>query len=362
MMKILHIVEDFSIQSGGLRTVIKDLNANLNQNDLFSKILSSKKEIEDDIFIVKTKNPWLYSKEWKIKIKKLQDTYSFDLFHIHGVWTYPQFFSAKYCIKNKIPFIVSAHGMYEPWLWKKGTLKKNFYFFLLSKDVFKKAHSIHAITPSENKNLKKLFKNNTIKEIPNLISLPPSSTALKTNNEKYLLYLGRLDKKKGIDILLRSFSKLNNKKITLKIAGQINDYKNELDILIENLKIRERVSFLGLVKGPQKQELIQNAFVMVAPSHSEVIGMVNLEGAILKTPVITTYQTGLNPLWSGNGGQLINPNEIELDSVLNDVLQWTNDERNENGKKLYDFVIENYSWQRRFSDWQELYKSCINEK
>ena len=69
-MKILHIVEDFSLVSGGLRTVVKDLNIYLNQNNFTSFILSSNKEKSDNIFLVKTKKPCLYSKDWKKKIKK----------------------------------------------------------------------------------------------------------------------------------------------------------------------------------------------------------------------------------------------------------------------------------------------------
>lgn len=360
-MKILHVVEDFSLYSGGLRTVIKNLNSYLNQDNFSSFILSSNKEEIDDIFLVKTNKPWLYSKEWKKKINFLNNKYHFDLVHIHGVWTYPQYISAKFCVENKIPFILSTHGMYEPWLWEKGTLKKKLYFNLLTKKLFKKASFIHAITPPEKQNLIKLFNKIEVIEIPNLISKTNFSSQIITNsNEKYILYLGRLDEKKGIDILIRSFSKINNKNYVLKIVGQINEYKKELDVLINKLSISKKVEFLGLISGVQKEELISNAFVLVAPSHSEVIGMVNLEGAILKTPVITTHQTGLNPLWHKHGGKLINPNELELETVLKEVLSWSDQDRVSEGEKLHNFVLTNYSWEKRFKDWKSLYKSCIN--
>ena len=362
-MKILHIVEDYSIESGGLRTVIKNLNEYLNQTEHSSYILSSKKEEIDSIFVQETNMPWLYSKDWIIQIKDLQEKNNFDVFHIHGVWTYPQYISAKFCVENKIPFIVSPHGMYEPWLWKKGTIKKKIYFNVLTKKIFKKANFIHAITPDEKTNLIQLFNKKEVVEIPNLISEKPISYDSNINNKKkYILYLGRLDKKKGIDILIKSFSKNGSQSFTLKIAGQINEYKKELDLLINRLGINTRVEFLGMVSGVKKDELIRNAFVLVAPSHSEVIGMVNLEAAILNTPVITTFQTGLNPLWNKNGGLLINPNELELDNALQEVLLWSKEERVKNGAKLQEFVINNYSWEKRFKDWLNLYKTCVYEK
>ena len=357
-MKILHIVEDYSLNSGGLRTVIKDLNHHLNKTDFKSYILSSKKEKEDTVFTVETNKPWLYSKKWKTKITELNKKFSFDVFHIHGVWMYPQFLAAKFCVQNNIPFLVSVHGMYEPWLWEKGTLKKKIYFSLFIKNLFKKANYLHAITPNEGENINTLFNKTEIIEIPNLIdSLAFSNQFIYNSNEKYILYLGRLDEKKGIDILLEAFSKIENRHVKIKIAGGINEYKEVLENLINQLKINNKVEFLGMVTKKEKEDLIKNAFVLVAPSHSEVIGMVNLEAAALKTPVITTYQTGLNLKWNTNGGKLINPNVEELRKVLEDVLNWSISERNKNGEKLYNFVTENYSWSKRFSDWKKLYKS-----
>jgi hypothetical protein len=64
-MKILHIVEDFSVKSGGLRTVILNLDFYLKKLGHKSYILASDKEYSDDIFVVKAANKWLYSREWK---------------------------------------------------------------------------------------------------------------------------------------------------------------------------------------------------------------------------------------------------------------------------------------------------------
>ncbi|SHM86774.1 glycosyltransferase [Polaribacter sp. KT 15] len=361
-MKILHVVEDYSIESGGLRTVIKNLNYYLNKAGFVSHILSSKQESLDNIFIVETNKPWLYSSEWLDKLTAIHKEFNFDVIHIHGVWTYPQYKAAKFSIKNKIPFILSCHGMYEPWLWKKGTLKKKLYFNNVVKNVFKKASFIHAITPGERSNLIDLFNNNKIVEIPNLISNVKNVKTTNQNKEKYIFYLGRLDSKKGIDILINAFAEIKHDDVKLIIAGKINNYKESLDILISSLGISSKVKFLGLITGDKKQNLIKNAHVLVAPSHSEVIGMVNLEAGILKTPVITTYQTGLNLDWNNNGGKLINPNTKELIKALDEVLNWNSEERKLNGEKLYNFVVNNYSWSTKLEDWITLYKSCKFEK
>lgn len=359
-MKILHIVENYSLTAGGVRTVVKSLIEELNSFNYTSFVLTSLKEKEDNnVFVVNSNNiPWLYSKKWKKKIKEIYSEKNVDCVHIHGTWMYPQLIAAKFCCQNQIPFILTPHGMYEPWLWKKGTLKKKLYFNFLVKKYFNNATIIHAITKNEEKNLKKILQKPRVIEIPNLIKVKEHKNHFNKNNIKYILYIGRLDKVKGIDLLIKAFVKINRKDVKLKIAGDFNSYKKELEKLIKLSKINN-IEFLGFVKGKAKIDLIKNAIVLVAPSFSEVIGMVNLEAAILKTPVITTFQTGLNKSWNENGGYLINPNEEELIKSLSLALNWSNEERDKNGQKLYDFVIQNYTWQNRINDWENLYKSIL---
>jgi len=361
-MKILHIVEDFSVKSGGLRTVIKNLDFYLKKLGHDSFILASDKEKNDDIFVVKTSNKWLYSKEWKKKIIEITNKKNIDIIHIHGAWLYPQYLSSKVAFHKKIPIVLSLHGMFQPWLWKKGRLKKKIYFYLLSKKYFSNAAIIHTITTEETKTIRGFFKRNKLVEIPNLISFEEQKEDNK-KIEKNILYLGRLNKTKGIDILIKAFSKIDNKEVHLQIAGGINSYQKELEELIESLKLKEKVTFLGEVKGEQKIKLIKNAWVMASPTYSDVIGMVNLEAASLKTPMITTFNTGLKPEWNLNGGKLIYPNVDELLESFNEVLKWSLEERNAQGVLLYNYVKNEYSWEKKLKDWELLYKKAIvNEK
>ena len=359
-MKILHIVEDFSVESGGLRTMIKNLDFQLKKIGYSSFILSSKKEQEDSIFLVETNNKWLYSKNWTPTIDTIVRKHQIEIIHIHGVWLFPQFIGAKYAIKNKIPFVLSSHGMYQPWLWKKSTLKKKLYFNLLSKKSFSRASIIHTITPDETKNIQKQFKNTLGIEIPNLISLSTTKEKQYAATEKYILYLGRLNKTKGIDLLIKAFFKLEDKKTKLKIAGANNAYRKSLESLVSSLGLSTRVEFLGLVKA-SKEEWIRNAWLMVSASYSDVIGMVNLEAASFKTPMITTYNVGLKDEWNTNGGKLIHPNVEELLKALTEVLNWTLEERNEKGNQLFNFVKQYYSWESRIEDWKNLYERAIEK-
>lgn len=359
-MKISHILEDFTLMSGGLRTVVKDLNFNLSAKGIFSEIISTKSEHNDSILLAKRdlyKEVWCYSKSLKNLLTNIQS----DILHIHGVWMYPQYIASKIAYNSHKPYIITPHGMLEPWLWEKSKLKKQIYFNLLIEKYFSKANVLHAITLSEKDNLFKLFRHKSIEVIPNSISYNyiESMNIQKQETEKYILFVGRIDPKKGIDILINALSKIKNKNIKLKIAGPSNNYQMELIKIVKNLNIESNVEFLGMVSGREKYQLYKNAWIFVAPSYSEVVGMVNLEAGILGTPVITTFQTGLDNQWNNNGGILINPNVDELIYTLNEAIEWSESERNERGNKLREFIIQKYSWENNIHRWIELYNGLV---
>lgn len=356
MKKIFQIAESVSLESGGLRTVLVNLDNYIKNNE--SIVLTNNKE-NDDAYLdfPSTKfNFWSYSDKLTQYLQsRLNDI---DILHLHGVFMHAHYTASKIARKNNIPYIVSPHGMLEPWHLKDKQLKKKVYLKLLLNKLLTKSKILHAITPIEKENLYKLTGHKNIIEIPNFIYQSKLPHDLIYNpEEEYLLFLSRLHSKKGLDILIQSMNKIDDKKIKLKIVGTENKYSNDLKKTCKDLGIENRVDFVGSVYGNEKYNLYANAKAFVAPSYSEAIGMVNLEAAACKTPVITSYNTGISPEWNSNGGIMINPNIDELTLALNTAVNWSDEERIQRGNKLSEFVINNYSWEKKGYLWDELYNS-----
>ena len=356
MKKIFQIAESVSWESGGLRTVLVNLDNYIKKNS--SIILTNNKEEEDKYldFPSSKFNFWSYSNELtQYLYSKINEI---DILHLHGVFMHAHYTSSKLAQKNNIPYIVSPHGMLEPWHLNDKQLKKSVYLKLFLNYLLAKSKIIHAITPFEKENLYKLTGHKNIVEIPNFIDYSKLPNDLSyIPEEEYLLFLSRLHSKKGLDILIQSMSKIENKKIKLKIVGAENSYSNDLKKLCKELGVEDRIDFLGGIYGNEKYNLFANAKAFVAPSYSEAIGMVNLEAAACKTPVITTFNTGISPEWNNNGGIMIEPNTEQLTLALNTAVNWTVEERMQRGKLLSDFVINNYSWEKKGHLWDELYNS-----
>ena len=98
---------------------------------------------------------------------------------------------------------------------------------------------------------------------------------------------------------------------------------------------------------------------MVTPSHSEVIGLVNLEAADYFLPSITTHQTGLRD-WTEGGGLLISPEVIPLSNALIQASFWTSEEQFDRGVASRSLVEQRYSWKHVMPLWENHYSQISN--
>jgi len=379
-MNILFITEDHTPKNSGVTTVVSQL-ANeliLRGSNFHPSILA----VGDDavsqneripIYLIKPSkigSSWGWSPALQKKILEVVESRHIDVIHIHGVWMAAQLLGFAAARKKHIPHIVSIHGMLEPWFWgaSLSPLKRFKKYLYLCYFLYPNVSSdavIHAITPLEKTNLRKFFPRQKITVIPNAIPMPEPYGAEQSDDlEKNILYLGRLHPKKGVDLLIRAFHQAAlGKAWQLVIAGQAEslDYLNYLKNLTSELQLTLQVKFIGAVFDEQKQDILRKSWVMVAPSYSEVIGMVNLEAAKCRLPSITTCETGLLN-WEEGGGALIHPNVDDLTRALRAASNWSLSERIERGQKSYQFVNKKYSWDVVFPAWEKLYTDVFEKR
>jgi glycosyltransferase involved in cell wall biosynthesis len=106
------------------------------------------------------------------------------------------------------------------------------------------------------------------------------------------VYLGRLKRYKRVDIVIRSFALLDRPGTRLEIAGQGDD-RARLERLVSDLRLEDRVQFLGYVTEVQKRDLLRRAWASLLASPKEGWGISNLETAACGTPVIAADSPGI---------------------------------------------------------------------
>jgi glycosyltransferase involved in cell wall biosynthesis len=141
---------------------------------------------------------------------------------------------------------------------------------------------------------------------PNSIFVPNSKDFSFSKKKKYFLYLGRLQNRKKLEILMQAFSNLKNKAVRLKIVGD-GKIKRELIKLARLLKIEDRVDFIRGSYDPQKiQRLFEKAIAYVSPG---ACGLGIIHSFAYGVPVVTCVDTNHGPeiemLKNGENGLIL---------------------------------------------------------
>jgi len=377
LIRVLHVVESHAKADGGVTTVVNDLTAHLHDLGVYSCVLAATDHDEptpDGVDFIKMGTRCnamsaLFSSELKASLRTVILDKKINLIHIHGVWMPLQIIASRLAKEMGISFVITSHGMLEPWLWKGkgwlGFVKKKLYFSLVAYPAYQYASSIHAITPDESDSLRQYFPKNKRVTIPNAIDF--SNEKQRDTEAKYdqvVFFIGRLNPVKGVDLLLHAFDKAKLPfcwKLIIAGPEEVPEYVEELHEYVKEHELQSQVEFVGSVYGEEKEQWYRRAWVTVVPSYSEVVGMVNLEASVLKCPTITTHATGLRD-WEEGGGILVNPDVEELTSVLKSVTTWSEGERQQRGEASSELVKNKYAWGVVGDQWMTLYSDILRDK
>lgn len=169
--------------------------------------------------------------------------------------------------------------------------------------------------------------------------------------------IGRLVKLKGHANLINAFSKVADAHpdTHLVILGD-GPERNNLQQLIESLKLQDRVHLMGFV--PDAIRLIKAFDIFVMPSFKEGLGLALLEGMSGKLPVIASDVPAMLPLIEGAGGLSVPPgDEASLAAALKQYLLMTDEQLEAKGIEAYDYLVSNHD----IDEFRRQYRTLIEE-
>jgi glycosyltransferase involved in cell wall biosynthesis len=307
---------------------------------------------------------WLKSTALRRHLEELiQDA---AIVHIHGLWEEYSALTSRICRRLGKPYVVSAHGMLEPWALNHGKWKKRVYLAAIEGPVLRGAIGLRALTLAETTDYKNIGLQNPIRVIPNGIDMPEASsprTFLEAfphlNGRRLVLFLGRIHPKKGIDLLCRAWAHLEGSlpDSHLVIAGP-DDGRTLAGLieLVSNLGVKDRVTFTGMLRGPVKWSALAASSVFVLPSHSEGFSVAVLEALACGLPALVSRNCHFPEITEEGCGWEIDPDEEQLRFVLSRALAMDPCKlagMSERGRQL---VAEHYTWKaigRRAADMLE---------
>ncbi|OWT33191.1 glycosyl transferase GT4 family protein [Methanobrevibacter sp. 87.7] len=296
---------------------------------------------------------------------------NFDIIHIHEHRHSLAILTHKYAMKNNIPYIIQSHGSVLPF-FQKETIK-NIFDKIWGFNILHDASKAFALTPIEKEQYLKMgIKEENIKIIPLGINLEeynnlPEKNQFRSkyniNNEKLLIFIGRLNKIKGLDLLIKSFNDfLNNtkEKVKLAIIGPDNGFENEIKKLIKEYDLSDEIILTGPLYKKEKLEALVDCDAFIMPSQYESFTTSGLEAMAASKPLILTECNHIATWVNNNCGLSCKYDIKSLSNTISKLL--SNKELmetyGENGRKL---IEEKYNWNNIINEIMKIYTETINE-
>lgn len=267
-----------------------------------------------------------------------------DIIHDHGLWMMPNIYAAVAARRTGARLVISPRGMMSEWSWNHSRLKKMVSGCLGQYRALKECAMWHATSREEYEDIRRLGYRQPVALIANGVDICERETNLLRKNQ--LLFLSRLHPKKGVDILLRCWSRLCREfpQWQLLIAGPDNHaYADSLKEMAGRLECTNCV-FTGEVVGRAKDLLYDESAIFVLPTHSENFGLVIAEALAHGTPVITTTGTPWRSLPGHHCGECIELGEDTLTDALRNLMQATPEVRESMGRNGQELMRREYGW------------------
>ncbi|MEM4001696.1 MAG: glycosyltransferase family 4 protein, partial [Saccharolobus sp.] len=299
---------------------------------------------------------------------------TFDIIHLHEYRTFQNIVIYRFAKKYGVPYVLQAHGsLPRIGSWRK---LKWVYDTLYGYKLLRSAAKVIAVTSFEAEQYRNFgIPVDKIAIIPNGIdlaeyaNLPPQGCFRRKYNipeeKRVILYLGRLHRVKGVDILLKAYAYLRNKvkkanDTVLVIVGPDDGFFTEAKYLASALGISNAVLFTGSLYGRSKLEALVDAEFLVIPSRYETFPYVLLEAYACGKPVIAANVGGLSSLViEGVTGTLFETGNFK--QLADKMFQLLNDEYliKEMGAKAIRLVKEKYSIEKIALQTEKLYSELF---
>ena len=246
----------------------------------------------------------------------------FDGVMVHGLWRYISFAAWRAC-KGRTPYVVLPHGMLDPYFKRRYPakhLQKWLYWLLSEYRVLRDAHCVLFTTQEESRLAKQSFWLHEWKPvvIP-LGAVAPSGSMEKQavafvqdlpalQGQRFLLFLGRIHRKKGCDMLVSSFVRFAAKDPTLHLVMAGPDQQGWSATLKETITLahlEDRVHWPGMLQGDVKWGAFFAAEAFILPSHQENFGIAVAEAMACGRPVLLSDKVNIAPEIAADGAGMM---------------------------------------------------------
>ncbi|MFL2840382.1 MAG: glycosyltransferase [Pseudohongiellaceae bacterium] len=325
-------------------------------------------------------NSWLDRQGFSImpnlKRELKRDRSNIDIVHMHAFRTFQNYILYKFCQKNRIPFVIDAHGA-VPYYVRKNKLKRVFDR-LVGRKMLRDADFLIAETQvgvDEYLEIDSSLARDKIVilsppfDTDEFDELPEAGQFKKKYqvpaDKKIIMFIGRVHHIKGNDFLIEGFADLCQRRndCLLMIVGSDDGHMEECKVLVKNLNIDDRVTFTGFIGGHDKNSALIDADIVVQMSRQEQGAWAPFEAVLCGTPIIVTDGTGAGEdVKRVDAGETVRFGEIkQLSQTIESILD-NYDAALEKTELARSFILTRMSMNARAHEYIDVYKKAIEGK
>lgn len=333
-MKIGLVCPYTMARDGGVQEVVRVLQSELTKRGHSAKIISfqppSGQTVSDTSSMIlvgagtdvkalfHTTGQFSYSAN-TTQLDEILEREQFDILHFHEPWV--PMLSRQLLVRSKAVNLATFHAKLPDTVMTK-TIEKVITPY--TKSILKYLDGYTAVSDAASEYISSLT-DERIQIIPNGIDLTKYKSRDKQPDNKTILYIGRLEKRKGVKYLLKAYRQLikTEPDARLIIVGD-GPERPKLEASVQAWKL-PKVEFLGFVSESKKLDLLHNAAVFCSPAlFGESFGIVLLEAMARGVPVVAGNNPGYASVMKDTGEvSLVNPRRSKefaarLQQFLND--------------------------------------------
>lgn len=387
-MRVLHVIPSMAPSYGGPTNALRGLSKALNTRGIYSEVLTTdlgfKKE--DSIAYERLVNlnnvnvrffprilsahmPRDFALSPRLARWLRSHVRNYNIVNIHGFFNYPNTVAARIAHNAGVAYIVRTCGMLDPWSLQQSRLEKMTFIKLFGNSILRDAAAISFTTQEEAKKAYKVTSQTNNFIIPLGVNafedLTENMTAFPLpSDKKIILFLSRIDPKKGIELLLLALARLKNVRsdFLAVIAGSgSTPYETKIRSLVKATGLTEVVRFVGFVEGERKHQLLKKATCFVLPSYQENFGISVAEAMAAGCPVIISNQVNIHAeVSAARAGKVIHCDSEDLFLTINKLIddEATLQQMAANGREL---VRRKYSWDLIVQETISMYQHCLQQ-
>lgn len=294
--QILHCVAGLDITGGGLAELVPcfaleakkrghdvTLVTTFSKSNTLSPTTQEAQNLGVQTILYPANTPHCFYFSWQMLFNLPKLITRHDIIHIHGNWTFPVYWTCFWALYHHKTLVMSPQGSFDPVRLAYSHWKKRLVGWL-DRYFLNHATLIH-VTASCEQTWTEAYAKHTLPcvIIPNGVTLPENMPKREENFSQdicHFLYLGRIHKLKGIDLLLQAWQSIDTSRARLTIAGP--NAPQEVSTIQPNVHIQEGVY------GIDKWKIIQSCDILILPTRSENFGIIVAEALACGKPVICT--------------------------------------------------------------------------